>query len=107
MRTKSTRALESEGTEAHLAAQGPARATRSKAPPKEKAPPKPKKSKYCVCKEYRTGPMIECGQCGNWFHFGCVDLTDDEAEKIRESPDRPTFPPRFCRCGSCCFPGTS
>ncbi|KLT46423.1 hypothetical protein CC85DRAFT_281514, partial [Cutaneotrichosporon oleaginosum] len=26
--------------------------------------------------------MIECGECGNWFHFSCVDLSDDEAEKI-------------------------
>ncbi|GMK55882.1 hypothetical protein CspeluHIS016_0209380 [Cutaneotrichosporon spelunceum] len=81
VRTKSARALESEGTEALIAAQGPARATRSKAP-REKVAPKPKKSKYCLCKEYRTGPMIECNECGNWFHFSCVELTDEEAEKI-------------------------
>lgn len=83
VRTKSARALENEGTEALLAARGPARATRSKAP-QEKVAPKPRKSKYCVCKEHRTGPMIECGECGNWFHFGCVGLTEEEAEKIRE-----------------------
>ncbi|BEJ15795.1 hypothetical protein CspHIS471_0504000 [Cutaneotrichosporon sp. HIS471] len=81
VRTKSTRALESEGTEALIAARGPARATRSKAP-REKVAPKPKKSKYCVCKEHRTGPMIECNECNNWFHFGCVQLKENEAEKI-------------------------
>ncbi|GAA5865654.1 hypothetical protein JCM1840_003205 [Sporobolomyces johnsonii] len=39
---------------------------------------------YCVCLGYDTGeqPMIQCEHCSNWFHFGCIGLTDDSASKI-------------------------
>ncbi|ORY29695.1 hypothetical protein BCR39DRAFT_588270 [Naematelia encephala] len=26
--------------------------------------------------------MIECGSCNDWFHFDCVNLDEDEAERI-------------------------
>jgi hypothetical protein len=44
---------------------------------------KRRKSKYCTCHEARSGPMIQCGECADWFHFGCVDMGEDEAERIR------------------------
>ncbi|BGO91526.1 hypothetical protein NBRC10512_003186 [Rhodotorula toruloides] len=39
---------------------------------------------YCVCLGYDTGeqPMIQCEHCSNWFHFGCVGLTDQVASQI-------------------------
>ncbi|KAI8816843.1 PLU-1-like protein-domain-containing protein [Fimicolochytrium jonesii] len=42
---------------------------------------------FCVCREPHRdelGPMIGCDQCSGWFHFGCVGLTAEEAEKIDE-----------------------
>ncbi|GAA5983653.1 hypothetical protein JCM11641_000922 [Rhodosporidiobolus odoratus] len=39
---------------------------------------------YCVCLGYDNGeqPMIQCEHCSNWFHFSCVNLTDDTAANI-------------------------
>ncbi|GAA6011926.1 hypothetical protein JCM11491_000105 [Sporobolomyces phaffii] len=39
---------------------------------------------YCVCLGYDTGeqPMIQCEHCTNWFHFGCIGLTEDVATRI-------------------------
>ncbi|GAA5948012.1 hypothetical protein JCM3765_007070 [Sporobolomyces pararoseus] len=39
---------------------------------------------YCVCLGYDTGeqPMIQCSYCTNWFHFGCIGLTEELAAQI-------------------------
>ncbi|GAA6064263.1 hypothetical protein JCM10212_002590 [Sporobolomyces blumeae] len=39
---------------------------------------------YCVCLGYDTGeqPMIQCEHCSNWFHFGCIGLSDETAAQI-------------------------
>ncbi|KAL1407768.1 hypothetical protein Q8F55_007202 [Vanrija albida] len=106
IRQKSSRALDSEDTEKLIAAvksrasaastpvpepdaAGATDATEPSRKGKERpkrgaasAPAKYRKSKYCVCKEARPGPMIECGECGNWFHFDCLNLEPEEAEQI-------------------------
>lgn len=52
------------------------RATRSRAPAAEtkKPAPRTRKSKYCVCKEHKTGSMIECAECVNW----CVSKSEED-----------------------------
>ncbi|GAA5925783.1 uncharacterized protein JCM15063_005116 [Sporobolomyces koalae] len=39
---------------------------------------------YCVCLGYDTGeePMIQCEHCMNWFHFGCIGITEEFASQI-------------------------
>lgn len=64
-----------------------AKASTTKGKKRARAPPKKRKSKYCLCHETRDGPMIECGECGDWFHFNCINLPEAEAERIRAYPD--------------------
>lgn len=59
---------------------------------------------FCVCRQPTSeddGPMIECGECNDWwvliimtcrvlvlivrFHFSCVDLDEESAERLRMS----------------------
>ncbi|KAL7422433.1 hypothetical protein Q5752_003081 [Cryptotrichosporon argae] len=37
---------------------------------------------FCVCKREKEGPMIECAECNDWFHFDCVGLDDEDAAEI-------------------------
>ncbi|GAA5874692.1 hypothetical protein JCM16303_002953 [Sporobolomyces ruberrimus] len=39
---------------------------------------------YCVCLGYDTGeqPMIQCEHCTNWFHFGCIGISEEIAGQI-------------------------
>ncbi|KAK0467033.1 uncharacterized protein EV420DRAFT_1506822 [Desarmillaria tabescens] len=30
--------------------------------------------------------MIQCAECTDWYHFSCVNLTEDTAEDIALSP---------------------
>ncbi|ORX38275.1 hypothetical protein BD324DRAFT_346512 [Kockovaella imperatae] len=60
-------------------------------PPKSKSKKRTKKQSkdsdtYCICQsDGEDGrPMIECGTCDNWFHFDCLELSVDEAERIHE-----------------------
>ncbi|KAJ7898426.1 hypothetical protein B0H13DRAFT_2664550 [Mycena leptocephala] len=75
-------------------------APKSKAPPKSKrsddiendrpkATPRTTKSKtptsavYCLCRKGDDGsPMVNCGECEEWYHFGCVSLNEQTAEDI-------------------------
>ena len=36
---------------------------------------------HCTCNRESYGDMIECDDCGRWFHYGCVKI------KIGEEPD--------------------
>ncbi|KAK8854541.1 hypothetical protein IAR55_003280 [Kwoniella newhampshirensis] len=86
-RHKSQRALESEDTKRLIASASKEVAADSK--PKSRGAKGKKKKKeeeevYCICKQNTDGPMIECGECNDWFHFDCVGLNEDEAEKIHK-----------------------
>ena len=36
---------------------------------------------YCFCGEpWRGGYMVECDECGEWFHGECVNLSEDEEQ---------------------------
>lgn len=41
---------------------------------------------YCVCKKpydpAQTTTMVQCDSCYNWFHIGCVGLTEAQAKKM-------------------------
>ncbi|WWC63600.1 uncharacterized protein I303_106205 [Kwoniella dejecticola CBS 10117] len=91
-RVKSQRVLEAEDTKRFLSNQSKAAAEADvKVPAKAKTYGKKSKGKgkkksddevYCICKTNNEGSMIECGECNDWFHFTCIGLTEDEAEKI-------------------------
>jgi hypothetical protein len=53
-----------------------------RAPGDSAAPKARKKSKYCICREERTGHLVECDACRNWFHFECIGLDQKGADKI-------------------------
>ncbi|KAI9004899.1 hypothetical protein CLU79DRAFT_599271 [Phycomyces nitens] len=47
--------------------------------------PKRKRVKklYCICQQpYNGDPMVQCGQCEEWFHCACVKLDPEEAEDL-------------------------
>jgi hypothetical protein len=31
---------------------------------------------YCVCKQDEDAQMVQCDECYDWYHFGCVGLAD-------------------------------
>ncbi|EIN06001.1 hypothetical protein PUNSTDRAFT_145392 [Punctularia strigosozonata HHB-11173 SS5] len=42
------------------------------------------KKQYCVCKGNDDGtPMINCSYCKDWFHFRCVNISEDDADDIK------------------------
>ncbi|KAJ7760574.1 hypothetical protein B0H16DRAFT_1884744 [Mycena metata] len=58
---------------------------------KPKAIPKtkPKRTKspipaiYCLCRKGDDGsPMVNCGECDEWYHFGCISLSENTADDI-------------------------
>jgi len=58
------------------------RRSRRKGKPGNKSgsgPPKKTEEMFCVCRQPNDGrKYIQCeGDCGNWFHPGCVGLSDD------------------------------
>ncbi|TFY74439.1 hypothetical protein EWM64_g9573 [Hericium alpestre] len=58
--------------------------TAARAGPKEKKTKGKEKPRYCLCKGDDDGtPMVFCCLCENWYHFRCVDLTEEEAENIQ------------------------
>ncbi|WVF67639.1 hypothetical protein IAT40_002397 [Kwoniella sp. CBS 6097] len=91
-RVKSQRVLEAEDTKRFLKTQAdasketpasehsnPASSSKTKGKGRKK-----EEETYCICKTDTDGPMIECGECNDWFHFSCIGMTDDEAEKIHK-----------------------
>ncbi|SJL03788.1 uncharacterized protein ARMOST_07145 [Armillaria ostoyae] len=41
------------------------------------------KKVYCICRKGDDGtPMIQCAECTDWYHFSCVNLTENTAEDI-------------------------
>ena len=36
---------------------------------------------YCKCKKPSFGNMIECDKCGEWFHYGCVKIDENNVPK--------------------------
>ncbi|KAK4689624.1 hypothetical protein P7C73_g487, partial [Tremellales sp. Uapishka_1] len=79
-KTKSQRAIDLEETNRAFAlAKSRAKAEEDK---EKKRKGKKAKQVYCLCKTSDPGPMIECGECNNWFHFSCINMSDGEAEMI-------------------------
>lgn len=41
--------------------------------------------RYCICRDFEGGSMIECDRCHEWFHFNCVThlgpISENEDEK--------------------------
>lgn len=41
--------------------------------------------RYCLCRDFEDGAMIECDRCHEWFHFNCVShlsvISENENEK--------------------------
>lgn len=40
--------------------------------------------RYCMCRDFEDGVMIECDRCHEWYHVNCVNASndiDDENEK--------------------------
>ena len=33
-------------------------------------------------KDDRVMDMIQCDQCNQWWHMGCVDVNEEDADKI-------------------------
>lgn len=36
--------------------------------------------RYCTCRDFEDGAMIECDRCHEWFHFSCVSETGNIGE---------------------------
>lgn len=37
---------------------------------------------YCICRRPYEGFMIECDDCGDWFHGVCIGITESKADKV-------------------------
>ena len=81
---------------------GPYRGTRSKtnaAPSLERSHKRPtsegktKRKHCCLCKQVNTeGMMVQCDECRDWFHPGCVGITAEDTESL------PVY-----KCPGCCL----
>ncbi|KAJ7155369.1 hypothetical protein C8R43DRAFT_1065913 [Mycena crocata] len=50
---------------------------------KSKRAKSPSPAIYCLCRKPDDGsPMVNCGECDEWYHFVCVDLSEQTAEDI-------------------------
>lgn len=44
---------------------------------------RPGEAVYCLCRGGDDGrPMVYCSQCDDWFHFECVQLSEEDAADI-------------------------
>ncbi|KAI0306149.1 hypothetical protein B0F90DRAFT_1910520 [Multifurca ochricompacta] len=60
---------------------------KEKAAPKKTTPARGVKAKeeelFCSCRGVDDGtPMVQCGTCDEWYHFRCVQLSEDDASEI-------------------------
>ena len=38
---------------------------------------------YCVCRlPWRDSGGLQCETCKDWFHYDCVDIDEEDADKI-------------------------
>ncbi|KAH8986846.1 hypothetical protein EDB92DRAFT_1801644 [Lactarius akahatsu] len=93
MRTTRSRKSHHSGKENGTASL-PSTSSASSIKGKEKAVPKrsarnvgAKKEKeellFCSCRGIDDGtPMVQCGNCDDWYHFRCVNLNEDDASEI-------------------------
>ncbi|KAH8997826.1 hypothetical protein EDB86DRAFT_3076361 [Lactarius hatsudake] len=93
MRTTRSRKSHHSGKENGTASL-PSTSSASSIKGKEKAVPKrsarnvgAKKEKeellFCSCRGVDDGtPMVQCGNCDDWYHFRCVNLSEDDASEI-------------------------
>lgn len=44
--------------------------------------PDPNGPKYCHCRWGESGVMVECEECGEWYHDECIGLTEEETYNI-------------------------
>ncbi|KAH9973473.1 hypothetical protein BGW80DRAFT_241155 [Lactifluus volemus] len=39
---------------------------------------------FCSCRGVDDGtPMVQCGTCDDWYHFRCIELSEDDASEIK------------------------
>ncbi|KAH9166816.1 hypothetical protein EDB89DRAFT_2001434 [Lactarius sanguifluus] len=96
MRTTRSRKSHHSGKENGTASL-PSTSSASSIKGKEKAVPKrsarnvgAKKEKeellFCSCRGVDDGtPMVQCGNCDDWYHFRCVNLNEDDASEINST----------------------
>ena len=54
---------------------------KSKSPKRPKATKGTKTRQYCVCSQSKPkGLMVQCNSCRDWFHPGCVGISEDYAK---------------------------
>ena len=41
-----------------------------------------KKKIYCICRKGERGEMLQCGPCGEWFHYDCVNVTSEMLDAL-------------------------
>jgi hypothetical protein len=39
---------------------------------------------YCLCRMGSHGEMIGCDLCGEWYHYGCVGMSQSQATKVEK-----------------------
>ncbi|KAJ7043631.1 hypothetical protein C8F04DRAFT_1366635 [Mycena alexandri] len=50
---------------------------------KSKRTKSPTPAIYCLCRKGDDGsPMVNCGECDEWYHFGCISLSEQTADDI-------------------------
>lgn len=66
---------------------------------------------YCICKRRQDdieGGMIACDRCDQWYHYRCMEITEDDAELVDRfvcppchefTPERTTYKAACARAG--------
>ena len=65
---------------------------------------KPDPGVYCICRGEDDGirPMLQCDDCGDWFHFDCIGITEETVpekyscwgcESIKKKPKQKRISP--------------
>ena len=39
---------------------------------------------YCTCRKEATGCMICCDQCGEWYHYRCIGMSQEEGRRMSD-----------------------
>lgn len=96
--------------------------SRSKVKVEEKAPPAAAPGEeeeeeeeddalYCICRRRQDdieGGMIACDRCDQWYHYRCMEITEDDAELVDRfvcppchefTPERTTYKAACARAG--------
>ena len=39
---------------------------------------------YCTCRKESTDFMICCDQCGEWYHYRCIEMSEEEGKRMND-----------------------